>query len=89
MSLKPTSQRISWFHYSVEGIAPSEDKPKAITEWLVPASAKELKSFIGFANIYQNFVPGFADIFSLLNALISKKTTFTWTAKHQTTFDTL
>ena len=77
------------FHYSVEGVGPLEDKPKAIAEWLVPASAKELKSFIGFANFYQNFVPGFADISSLLNALISKKTTFTWTAKHQTTFDTL
>ena len=77
------------FHYSAKGVAPSEGKTKAIAEWPVPKSVKELRSFIGFANFYQNFVPGFADISSPLNDLTSKKTAFTWTTKHQTAFETL
>ena len=77
------------FHYSAKGVAPSEEKTKTIAEWPVPRSAKQLRSFIGFANFYRNFVPGFADISSPLNDLTSKTAAFTWTPKHQTAFDTL
>ena len=59
------------FHYSTEGVTPSGDKIKAIAECPVPSSAKELRSFLGFANFYWNFVPGFANISAPLNDLTS------------------
>ena len=77
------------FHYSAEGIKPSEDKTKAIAEWLVPKNTKELRSFLGLANFYRNFVPGFADISFPLNDLTSKRIPFIWTTKHQIAFDNL
>ena len=77
------------FQYSSQGVSPSIDKTKVIAEWPTPKSPKELRSFLGLANFYRNFVPGFANISSPLNELTSNKTSFTWTACHQTAFDTL
>ena len=77
------------FHYSADGVTPSVDKTKTIAEWPVPKSAKELRSFLGFANFYRNFVPGFAHISAPLNDLTGKSTAFMWTTKHQIAFDTL
>ena len=77
------------FCYSAEGIKPSEDKTKIIAEWPVPKNTKELRSFLGLANFYRNFVPGFANISSPLNDLTSKRIPFIWTTEHQTAFDNL
>ena len=77
------------FHYSAEGVTPSIDKAKDIADWPVSKSAKELRSFLGFANFYRNFVPGFAHISAQLNDLTGKSTVFTWTTMYQTAFDTL
>ena len=62
------------FHYLAEGVTPSIDKTKTIAEWPVPKSAKELRSFLGFAKFYRNFVPGFAKISAPLNDLTGKST---------------
>ena len=77
------------FQYSPQGVTPSQEKTKAIAEWPVPQNIKELRSFLGLANFYRNFVPGFADISAPLTDLRSSKATFTWEAKHQSAFDTL
>ena len=77
------------FQYSAQGVSPSVDKTKAIADWPVPKTPKELQSFLGFANFYRNFAPGFANISAPLNDLTSNKASFTWTARHQTACDTL
>ena len=77
------------FHHLAEEVTPSIDKTKDIADWPVPKSAKELRSFLGFANFYRNFVPGFAHISAQLNNLTGKSTVFTWTTMYQTAFDTL
>jgi len=77
------------FQYSAQGISPSTDKTKVIAEWPTPANPKELRPFLGLANFYRNFVPGFANISAPLNDLTSNKTPFTWTPCYQTTFHTL
>ena len=59
------------FHYSAEGVTPSGDKTKAIVERSVPKSAKEVRSFLGFATF-----TGFANISVPLNDLTSKKIAF-------------
>jgi len=77
------------FQYSAQGVSPSTDKTKVIAEWPTPTNSKELRSFLGLANFYRNFVLGFANISAPLNDLTRNKTSFTWTPCHQTAFDTL
>ena len=64
-------------------------KVKGVTDWPVPKSYKELQGFIGFLNFYHCFIKNFSKVAHLLNALISKKLPFEWTAKCQTVFEQL
>ena len=47
---------------NTNGILPDPDKVKAIHEMPVPASATELRSFLGICNYYRKFVPDFASL---------------------------
>ncbi|KAI0994199.1 hypothetical protein K3495_g13983 [Podosphaera aphanis] len=42
-----------------EGIKVDPEKVKAITSWQAPVSTKGIRSFIGFANFYMDFIPNF------------------------------
>ncbi|CAI2734035.1 unnamed protein product [Schistosoma spindalis] len=44
-----------------EGILPCEDKVRAIKEYNVPSSIKELKAFLGLVNFYRRFIPHVAE----------------------------
>ena len=50
------------FMVTPEGIRMEEDRIRTIREWPVPASVKDIQSFIGFANFYRNFIPHFSRI---------------------------
>ena len=64
------------FHYSAKRVTPSTDKAKSVAEWLAPKSAKDLKSFLGLAHFYTNFVAAFANRATPLNDLTSNKVPF-------------
>jgi len=59
----------------------AEDKVKAVLEWEVPKSLKELQSILGFANFYRHFIKDYSKVARLLtestkgdkNDCISKK----------------
>ena len=40
------------FTYSHNELTPTQDKTQAITEWPIPKSVKEVRSFLGLANFY-------------------------------------
>ena len=42
---------------SSAGISPTEEKVRAIREYPVPVSRKQLKRFIGMVNYYHRFIP--------------------------------
>ncbi len=51
---------------SLEGLCMSEDKVKAILDWLVLWKVKDIQSFLGFINFYCHFIHKYSDIVILL-----------------------
>ena len=54
-----------------------------------PRNPKKVKQFLGLAGYYKKFVPRFADIAHLLNALTRKGVEFIWTEVCQESFELL
>jgi len=77
------------FDYSGDGIKPSAEKARAIVDWPLPTSQKEVRSFLGLANFYRRFIPQFSSIAAPLNDLTSSKAAFKWTDQHQAAFNKL
>ena len=59
-----------------QGAAPTREKLKAVAEWEIPQDLKGVRSFLGFANYYRRFVPGYAELASPLTYLT--KTDVQW-----------
>lgn len=76
------------YKVSAAGISPL-DYLQAIKEAPALADAKELRGFLGFCGWLSHSVPGYASLAAPLFTLLSKGTTFTWTADHSTGFQTL
>jgi Reverse transcriptase (RNA-dependent DNA polymerase) len=74
---------------SRDGIEPDPDKVSCVQEWPVPQNLRELRSFLGLASYYQNFVDKFSVIARPLYELTRKDVRFTWTEKQQEAFETL
>jgi len=74
---------------SGEGIATDPKKIEIVTEWPVPTSVKEVRSFLGLAGYYRRFVKGYANIAAPLHALTKKDHPFEWTDKTQKAFEML
>ncbi|KAG2190799.1 hypothetical protein INT47_010346 [Mucor saturninus] len=81
------------FQVSAKGILPSPDKIKTIQDWTPPNNVQEVRQFIGLAQHYRRFIPGFAGIAAPLTDLTKgvgpKKRPIVWTDVCQTSFDIL
>ena len=83
-----------WVEYlgviiSLRGVSMDPDKVKAILDWPLLMSIKELQSFLGFANFYQRFIDNFSGIVLPLTRLLRKNTPWRWGDHQQTVFDLL
>ncbi|KAG1925740.1 interleukin-1 receptor accessory protein-like 1-A [Pimephales promelas] len=65
-----TSVRYLGHVISAQGIHPDPDKISALTEWLIPKTVRDLRSFLGFAGYYRRFVESYSQIVKPLNALL-------------------
>jgi hypothetical protein len=63
-------------------------KVKAITDWPIPTTQRELQQFLGFVNFYRRFVKGFAKIAKPLTKLTGK-TDWLWMELQQKAFQEL
>nr|AER92602.1 putative retrotransposon protein [Linum usitatissimum] len=64
-------------------------KVDVIVEWSPPSSVMEVRSFLGMAGYYMNFVEGFSKIVGPLHKLIGKDTTFVWSKACHESFEEL
>ncbi|TYK02438.1 putative mitochondrial protein [Cucumis melo var. makuwa] len=66
-----------------------EDKLRAIKEWEAPTFLTKLRSFLGLANCYHQFIEEFSRRAVPLTELLNKGTTWRWPVECQTVFDEL
>lgn len=77
-----------------EGVKPNPEKCKAVKEFPIPKTPKQIKSFVAFAGYYRKFIKNFAAIAKPLtdrtkNYQTDKNKPVVWTEECQTAFDTL
>uniref|UniRef100_A0A1J3IVR9 Transposon Ty3-I Gag-Pol polyprotein n=2 Tax=Noccaea caerulescens TaxID=107243 RepID=A0A1J3IVR9_NOCCA len=73
---------------SAEGVSTDPKKVKAIEEWPIPVTQKQLRSFLGLANYYRRFIKGYSVIAKPLSTLL-KKEGFTWNPEADSAFQKL
>ena len=69
-------QEVKYLGFIIEagkGIRMDPEKIKAILDWEYPTSVKGVRSFLGFANFYRDFIAGFSHLATPLTALTGKK----------------
>ncbi|CAO2169428.1 unnamed protein product [Urochloa humidicola] len=74
---------------SEKGVGTDPAKVAAISQWPIPSSAKELRSFLGLAGYYRKFVRGFGLLSKPLTYLLKKNSLFVWTTQHDNSFQAL
>jgi hypothetical protein len=57
---------------SAKGVSCQEDKVSAVQSWPTPQTAKELRSFLGFAGYYRRFVRNYAQIAGPLHSIVNQ-----------------
>ncbi|BES90780.1 multicellular organismal development [Nesidiocoris tenuis] len=71
---------------SKQGVQTDPVKTKAVLEWPVPKSKKNVRAFLGFCSYYRRFVKGFADIAKPLTRLTEGNAQFIWDRACNTSF---
>ena len=78
---------------SAQGIKPSKEKVRAITDFPRPTSLQKLREFLGLVNFHHRFIPHFASILGPLNNLLTtpqgNDRTLEWTEAAITAFNTI
>ncbi|XP_075481255.1 uncharacterized protein LOC142521968 [Primulina tabacum] len=74
---------------SKAGVSMDPKNVQAITEWLIPKNATDIRSFLGLAGYYRKFVEGFSFIAVPLTKLTQKNSKFIWDENCEKSFQTL
>lgn len=98
LTLNPTKcvfgqTKVNFLGYliSEEGTCPLPDRVTAILKYAQPATAKELRRFLGMVNFYRRFIPRISDTQAPLNDLLvpnlKGKAIINWTPEASTAFE--
>jgi len=68
---------------SSKGVEMEPEKVKAIQDWPVPKSQKEIRSLLGLAGFYRRFIKNFSKIISPMTGLLKKDAKFDWGEKQE------
>jgi hypothetical protein len=72
-----------------EGVAIDPDKIESIMDWPTPKDVSDIRSFIGLAGYYRNFIKGFSKIGCPTTSLQKKGVKFIWTSECEERFQEL
>jgi RNase H-like domain found in reverse transcriptase/Reverse transcriptase (RNA-dependent DNA polymerase)/Integrase zinc binding domain/Chromo (CHRromatin Organisation MOdifier) domain/Integrase core domain/Retroviral aspartyl protease len=64
-------------------------KVAGVSEWPIPKTLREVRSFLGFLNFYRRFIEGFSEIARPLHDLMKKDVQWKWNEETQTVFEIL
>ena len=67
--------RVSWIHGGGRWMGMFPEYRKSITDWPVPATKKELASYLGRAGYYRSFIPQYSELTSDLNKAKTREQT--------------
>lgn len=77
-----------WHKVGSGKIAPLEDKRKAIKDWPVPETKKQVQAFLGIASYYRRFICNLGSIVGPLSELLEKNLNkIKWDQAWQTAFN--
>ena len=57
---------------AARGVRTQPEKLEALLKWPIPHEVSDIRSFTGFTNFYQKFVPNYANIVAPLSSLLRK-----------------
>jgi len=72
-----------------KSLRPDPEKIRAIRDWEPPKNVKGVRSFLGFANFYRDFIDHFSDIATPLHNLTKHGTDFHWGDREENAFNKL
>jgi hypothetical protein len=64
---------------NMDGLAVDPNKVADILYWKAPKDVRGIKSFIGMARYYRQFIEGFSKIARPMTSLLANKVEFKWT----------
>jgi hypothetical protein len=84
-------EEIKYLGYIItsKGVRMDPSKVKAVADWPVPKTTREVQKFIGFANFYRSLIDNFASLTQPLTQLLKNGVKFQWNKEHQNAFDLL
>ena len=72
------------------GVRPDPEAVEAVLTWKASKTDTQLKSFLGLANYYREFIKGYADkIYPMQRLMRNKGKKFTWTDEAQVSFENI
>ncbi|GJZ15881.1 putative reverse transcriptase domain-containing protein [Tanacetum coccineum] len=72
-----------------DGIHVDPSKIEAVTNWKVPKTPSEIRSFLGLAGYYRRFITNFSKFAKPLTSLIQKNQKYEWGKEQEEAFQTL
>ena len=74
---------------TADGVKPNSKKIEAVKNFKLPKNPTDIKSFLGLAGYYREFIRNFSKIAKPLTERTKRDTPFHWTDKTQLSFDIL
>jgi hypothetical protein len=71
------------------GISVDLGKVKDVLNWKPPTDVGELRSFLGLAGYYRQFIKGFSKLAKPMTSLLEKNVKFVWSKQCQASFEEL
>jgi hypothetical protein len=74
---------------STRGVLVDPNKVKDVLNWMPPSTISEIRSFLGLAGYYCQFIKDFSKIAKPMMKLLEKNKAFEWTTECQASFEEL